>query len=74
MDIGTEPAAGVKHYYRAAAVMRSYSPAKTFGRLRDALDYARKATVAFRAAYAVWEVDGGRLRLVKSFRVENVRA
>ena len=47
--------------------MRCHCPAKHFRRVRQALQYARKAADAFRVAYAVWRVRKGTLRLLKRY-------
>jgi hypothetical protein len=53
--------------YHAVPAVRCACPAKTFRKVKQALAYARKAANAFQVAYAVWRVQGGRIRLLKRF-------
>ena len=56
-----------KTIFHAVPAMRRHCPAKRFRRVRQALQYARKAADAFRVAYAVWRVRKGTLRLLKRY-------
>jgi hypothetical protein len=53
--------------FHAVPAFRCHCPPKTFRKAKQALAYARKASETFRVAYAVWRVQGGRIRLLKWF-------
>jgi hypothetical protein len=58
----------MKTSFHVVPALRCHCPAKSFRKAGQALKYARKASVVFRVAYAVWRVRKGTLRLLRRFR------
>jgi hypothetical protein len=53
--------------------MRCHCPAKNFHKEKQALEYAQEAADMFKAAYAVWRVWKGTLRLLRRYPPARVR-
>src|SRR5215472_15611521 len=54
-----------KTIFHAVPTMPCHCPAKTFRKAKQALAYARNAANTFRVSYAVWRLQGGRIRILK---------
>ena len=62
-----------KTIFHAVPAMRCHCPAKHFRNAQKALEYARKASAAFRVAYAAWRVRKGTLRLLRRYPPAHVQ-
>jgi hypothetical protein len=64
----------VSEHYFATPAHRCLAPGRAFQRPQDALRYAREAADAYRVAFAVWRVLGGRLTMLERVSPGQVRA
>jgi hypothetical protein len=60
--------------YHAAPAARSFAPGRTFATLREAGDFAVRASERWSVAYVVWQSETGLLRRLATYHRERTSA